>query len=155
MIRIRYENIGTVAAENAKVEVLLDDYMTLISASLPYNLAGDSLVFALGNINPDDAGYIDIVVNINCQDTEIGQTHCITALGYPNEPCFVPSNYAGSDVVVKGVCDNDEKVVLHLPIQGKATCRLLRIYSCRRRYNACTSDLSTRSKRIFGSGFGC
>jgi len=118
-VRIRYENIGTLNAENAKVEVLLDDYMTLISATLPYTLAGDTLVFTLGNINPDDAGYIDIVVNINCQDTEIGQTHCITALGYPNEPCFVPSNYAGSDVVVKGVCDNDEKVVFTLTNTGQ------------------------------------
>lgn len=113
-VRIRYENIGTISAENASVSVLLDDYMTLITASLPYTLEGDTLVFKLGNISPDDPGFIDIVVNIDCQNTEIGQTHCIMALGYPNEPCLIPSVYAGSEVVVNGICDNDDKVVFTL-----------------------------------------
>ena len=118
-VRIRYENIGTITAENASVAVLLDEYMTLISSSLPYMLVGDTLVFALGNISPDGAGFIDIIVNIDCEDTDLGQTHCITALGYPNEPCSVPSNYAGSDVEVNGVCDNDEKVVFTMTNVGQ------------------------------------
>ncbi len=118
-VRIKYENIGTVTAEDASVGVILDEYMTLVSASLPYTINGDTLVFALSDLEADATGYIDIVVNIDCQSTEIGQTHCITALGYPNEPCEIPTNYAGSDVIINGVCDNDEKVVFTLTNVGQ------------------------------------
>lgn len=118
-VRIRYENIGTITAEDPGVAVILDEYMTIVSTSVPYTIIGDTLFFALGNVEPDASGHIDIVVNIDCQDTEIGQTHCITALGYPNEPCSIPTNYEGSDVTVNGVCDNDEKVVFTLTNKGQ------------------------------------
>jgi Secretion system C-terminal sorting domain len=118
-VRIKYENIGTVTAEDPTVAVILDEYMTLVSTSVPHTLDGDTLVFALGTVEPDASGYIDIVVNIDCQGTDIGQTHCITALGYPNEPCDIPTNYAGSDVIINGVCDNDEKVVFTLTNVGQ------------------------------------
>lgn len=110
-IQVRYENIGTELAQNAKVAVILDDQMSLISASKPYFIQNDTLVFLIGDIQPDDFGFISLVVHIDCQSTFLGQTQCITSLGYPNQPCTIHPDYAGSNVIVTGECQNNQKIV--------------------------------------------
>jgi hypothetical protein len=110
-INIRYENVGTETAENSKVKILLDDDLDVVSSSLAYTLSGDTLVYNLGSLEVDQSGWIKLVVNVDCNTTELGETHCITAFGSPNWPCYIPSNYSGSEIELLATCDEINKKV--------------------------------------------
>ncbi len=86
---IQYCNEGTVAAENAAVEVELDPYLTLQSAELPYTVLGNNLYrFELGDVPYDTCGSFRFTTYLDCDSTVLGQTHCVEAHILPDTLCF-------------------------------------------------------------------
>lgn len=106
---VEYCNIGTEAAEGAYIEVVLDDYMTLVSASIPYENQMDTLLlFPIGDVEIGECGQFTITAYIDCDSTILGQTHCTSATIYPNDYCLpVNSEWDMSSITLDGTCEND------------------------------------------------
>ncbi|MCB9296872.1 MAG: T9SS type A sorting domain-containing protein [Lewinellaceae bacterium] len=86
---VQYCNEGTLAAENAAVEVELDPYLSLQSAELPYaSLGTNRYRFELGNVPFDTCGRFHFTAYLNCDSTVLGQTHCVEAHILPDTLCF-------------------------------------------------------------------
>ena len=102
---IDYENIGTLAADTATLEVQLDPLFMVDSASVAFTDLGNGLLlFDLGTLPESGSGSIQIFTTLSC-DAELGQTLCHEARIYPNDPC-PPANPAwnGASVAVSGSC---------------------------------------------------
>lgn len=115
-----YENQGTIVAENAYIEVDLDDDFDFISTDfMDFNLTDQKLRFNLGNLGVNERGHIKIVLNLDCVTTILGQTHCVTATAFPNEPCIVPPTWSGSQLSVSAECDEaNDKVIFTIINNG-------------------------------------
>lgn len=109
---LKYCNEGTVQAQDAFVEVVLDDDLIFVSSSHnDYTVSGQTIVFELGNVEEGDCGSISFVTNVNCNTTVLGQTHCVEAKIYPNEPCTSPDPaWTGASLQLEAECLNDEVV---------------------------------------------
>ncbi len=85
---VRYCNSGTILAENAYIEVQLDPYFTYQSSTIEGIHLGENLYsFDLGNVDIGECGNFRIDVYVDCDSTEIGQTHCVEAHIYPDSIC--------------------------------------------------------------------
>ncbi len=106
---VRYCNSGTAVAENAYVEVQLDPFFTYQSSTIAGTDLGDNLYsFDLGNINIGDCGNFRIDVYVDCDSTELGQTHCVEAHIFPDSICSpaLPL-WDGSSIEVDAQCLGD------------------------------------------------
>jgi hypothetical protein len=118
---VSYQNTGTIVANDASIDIVLDNDLIFVSSSRPYMIDGDTIHYELGDVNPGASGIFTFVANVNCNTTQIGQTHCVTAKAYPNNPCVVMSGYAGSKIEAKAICDEiTGKVKLTLTNVGTA-----------------------------------
>lgn len=105
---VSYCNQGTVPAENAYVEVDLDENLDFISSSIPFSHQdGHFFTFQVGDIQPGDCGSFTINVVVNCDSTEIGQTHCSEARIFPNEICLESPDWSGASIELGASCDGD------------------------------------------------
>lgn len=104
-----YRNTGTVAAEGTEVRVVLDPFLSVQSASLSYEVAGDTLVFSLGTLEVNEYGYFTITVLVDCDNTVLGQTHCTSAAIRAANECPLPDNDTPS-VTLTGECDGDNVI---------------------------------------------
>ncbi|MBK9733534.1 MAG: T9SS type A sorting domain-containing protein [Saprospiraceae bacterium] len=103
---ILYQNKGTITAQNVSLELDFDDDLTFISSDYSnYNIIGDKIIFNLGDVSIYESGVIKVVFNLDCLTTEIGETHCVTASVFPNDPCIIPSNWSGAELAVSAICD--------------------------------------------------
>ncbi|MFK7775509.1 MAG: T9SS type A sorting domain-containing protein [Saprospiraceae bacterium] len=100
-------NIGTTVAENAYLEVVLDSAITPISSTLPWSIQnGDTLIFDLGNILPNECGNFSMKLMLDC-DAPLGTTYCVETHIYPDTLCIPPSSsWNGALVEVSGVCQD-------------------------------------------------
>jgi hypothetical protein len=106
-----YRNLGTEQAENATIEVLLDRDMSFVSADFnDFSVSGDLITFFLGNLAPGDGGTIHITCNLSC-NTISGQTHCLTATAFPNDPCEPVPGWTGARLALNASCDPLENKV--------------------------------------------
>lgn len=80
---------------NSYIEVALDPFLTITSASLPYTSLGNGVYeFQTGDIVPGQCVNINIMTYLSC-DASIGQTLCMEANLFPVEPCIfdtIPSD---------------------------------------------------------------
>ncbi len=106
---VRYCNSGTATAENAYVEVQLDPYFTFVSATIDEIDLGDNLYsFDLGNIDIGECSNFRIEVYVDCDSTELGQTHCVEAHIFPDSLCTpVLPLWDGSSIQVDAQCLGD------------------------------------------------
>jgi hypothetical protein len=106
---VNYCNLGTDVATDAYVEVVLDDYMTITSASIPYENPTDStLLFPVGDLGIGECGQFTIGALIDCESTILGQTHCTTAHIYPDDYCLpLNDDWDMSSIIIEGFCDTD------------------------------------------------
>jgi len=87
LIYVTYCNEGTVPAEDAYVEVTLDDLLEYVSADMtPSGIQGQVLTFDLGTLDPWECGTIIITVLPDC-DADLGTEQCISSVIYPQETC--------------------------------------------------------------------
>jgi hypothetical protein len=106
---INYCNYGAETAEEAYVEVTLDDFINYTSSTLPFStIDGNTYTFELGDIAPGECSFFNIFIEVSC-DALLGQAHCSEALIYPNAPCDGP--YTGAVIEVEGICNEAEEEV--------------------------------------------
>ena len=106
--KVQYCNKGTVDAENARVEVKLDEFLIVNSASLPFSVTGDLYAFDIGQVKAGDCGEIILNTTLDCTEPELGQTHTLSAKITPDSICTPASvDWDGSNVKVDAVCEND------------------------------------------------
>lgn len=104
---IHYENIGTLAADSVKVIIKLDPFMSLKGASIPIsNFQAPYAEFLIGKLDIFKHGNFSITVNIDCDSTSIGQTHCVSAEILPHKDCIIPANWSGASIKLDAKCEN-------------------------------------------------
>ncbi|PHI19922.1 hypothetical protein CEQ90_10245 [Lewinellaceae bacterium SD302] len=109
LIRVHYGNYGTVAAENAYVDVAIDSDFTILSSSIAHTDLGNGLYrFDLGTVNISVDGNITITGHIDC-DFPVGAAICASATIYPRPlDCTPPDpSFQGANLQVTPSCDND------------------------------------------------
>lgn len=103
---LKYENTGTINAEDKYIEVALDDDLTFVSTTYPDFIVDDQKIrFNLPDLSLFDKGLISFTANLNCENTVLGQTHCVTATSLPHSPCIVNPLWGGADIELSGRCD--------------------------------------------------
>lgn len=106
---IQYCNEGAATAEDAFIEVTLDELFELESASLPVaGQDGQTFTFNLGEVPVNACGQLSVSFNISC-DAMLGQSLCAQAKIYPNTPCL-PSDplWNGASLAVQSNCVEEE-----------------------------------------------
>jgi len=106
---VEYCNQGTTNATDVFITVELDEQFTFVQSLHPdFTQDGSTLTFNIGDVAYGDCGSFSFWINVNCAGTTIGQTHCVTATIFPNDPCDLPDpEWSGASLVVEGDCDGD------------------------------------------------
>jgi len=107
---VYYCNNGTIAAEDAYVQVVLDPALNFIESSIAGTLVeANTYRFDIGTVDLNDCGSFKIKVKVDCDEAELGQTHCVTASIFPDMVCTSPSaNWSGASLALEGECLEDE-----------------------------------------------
>jgi uncharacterized repeat protein (TIGR01451 family) len=117
---LQYCNRGTAAANNAYVEVDFDKWLTIKASSILRTLiSGNKYRFNVGEIKELDCANFTVTVNVNCDSTVLGQTHCSTAHIYPDSACIVDNGWDKSSIAIQAKCNNG-KVNLSIKNVGTA-----------------------------------
>lgn len=106
---INYSNHGTQQADNAYIEVALDQRITLVNSSLDYTaLENGNIRYELGTIAVGDNGLISMETTIDCE-VEEEETICNEVKIFPNEFCGdLDDNWSGASLRVEGQCVGEE-----------------------------------------------
>ncbi len=109
---LSYCNAGPDTAREVFVEIELDQWLQLDSASAVYTDLGAHLYrFELPDQAPFDCGEIKLHTYLDCDSTVLGQAHCVTAHIYPDSICSpVDSLWDGSGLEIDAVCAGDSVV---------------------------------------------
>jgi hypothetical protein len=106
-VAVHYCNDGTATAEDAYIDVVLDPFLQLLSASVPYlELAGNTIRVELGDLAPGQCGQFSLSVLVDC-NAELGQTHCISAEAHPDTLCEVDALWSEATLKAESWCQND------------------------------------------------
>lgn len=85
---IRYQNMGTVAAENAYVDLYMDpQLMFLASTPVSADQIGQAYRFALGTLDVGERGQIAVNFKVDC-DAEMGSILCVDVQIHPDTACL-------------------------------------------------------------------
>lgn len=104
---VEYCNDGSAIGNAAFVELILDADLEFVDASVPFTqLAADTIIVELGDLEPLDCGNFTVTVDVSC-DVQDLQAAVFTANIYPNEPCVVDPNWDGSSMRVSGRCEEN------------------------------------------------
>ncbi len=107
---LNYCNWGTVVVEGAYIEVVLDPFLEITNASVPYTLGADNtVIFEVGTLDVGACGVITFDAYLNCDEVEQGQTHCVEATIYPIADCVQP-DIANPLIMVGARCEGDSVV---------------------------------------------
>jgi len=102
---VQYCNKGTASAENAYVQVSFDPYLTVVSSSIPWvSDSNNTYTFPVGNVAIGDCGTFTVKLNLDC-NASLGQTHCSSAIVYPDTLCREVPGWSGADLEVTGRCE--------------------------------------------------
>jgi len=105
---VNYCNEGTLIADSAYVDITLDPFMDFISSSIPAQMIGPDLYrFQLGDLPVGTCDRFNFTINLDCDSTILGQTHCVEAHIYPDSLCFpINSNWSGAFIEVGAACQD-------------------------------------------------
>ncbi|HFA49931.1 MAG TPA: T9SS type A sorting domain-containing protein [Bacteroidetes bacterium] len=104
---VQYCNHGTLAADSAFIRVLLDPFLNIFDASIPYtSLGGNVYLFELGLVGIGQCGQFTFDAEVSC-NAALGQTHCVEAHIYPDSLCLPTNGWAGASIEVSGICVGD------------------------------------------------
>ncbi|MBV6443540.1 MAG: Ycf48-like protein [Saprospiraceae bacterium] len=116
---LNYCNQGAETAIDARVDVMLDPFLALITASLPaIDMGNNTYRFDLGDIPPGGCGQFRLTVHVNCDSTVLGQTHCIAAHGYPDTLCAPVPDWSGATIQAGITCQD---TVLQMTLKNTGT----------------------------------
>ena len=106
---IDYCNTGTSLAEDATIDVTLDEFLTFESSTIsPSQINGQTYTFPLGDLGINECGSFVITVNVECDTVGIGDVLCIDLQLFPDTLCTVPGQeWSGALLQLTYTCDND------------------------------------------------
>jgi len=107
---VSFCNDGTIAAQNAYIEIFLDEEFTFNNATLPVtNQTGNMLTFnLLADVEVGQCGSFEISVAADCNSTDL-TTYSVAAHIYPDDICTPASpDWDMSSIAVNGICEEDE-----------------------------------------------
>ncbi len=105
---VKYCNDGTLDEANAFIEIAFDTFLNITTSSLPYtDIGNNTFSFDVGNVAIGACGDFTVNVLVDCDSTELGQTHCVEAHIYPDSICVVPILWDSSSMQVTGICVDD------------------------------------------------
>lgn len=106
---VSYCNLGTVTAQNAYVDVTLDEKLTFVSSGVPFSSQdGRTYRFQLGNIDAAKCASFKIQTQLACNGIAQGQSVLVKAHIYPDTVCLQPGpEWDGSSLIVSGECQQD------------------------------------------------
>lgn len=108
---VNYCNNGTQAANASYIDITLDPFLTIQSASIPFVALGNNIFrFQLGTINTLQCDQFTFVANLDCNTTSTGQTHCVEAHIYPDTVCL-PTPYTGPILLTSGTCNQSSNSI--------------------------------------------
>lgn len=127
---VSYCNIGTANASMAYVDVQLDSFLSLDSASAPLigQIGYQLYRFDIGNVPLNSCGAFQVHTTLAC-GTLIGQTHCVEAHIYPDTVCIPGSslNWDESDIKITVECNLDS-IRFHIENIGSGSMNMQRAY---------------------------
>ena len=119
-IYLEYCNQGTEPADSAWVDILLDPYLSFVSSAQPHEILGVNFIrFLLGDVSSGDCGQFQLTIYVDCDSTILGQTHCITAHGFPDTLCTTVPNWSGANIEATVSCQ-DSTLQFNLKNTGSA-----------------------------------
>lgn len=111
-VYVSYCNYGSITAEAAYVDIELDPNMILLlspNTPQPSSNNGNTYIYDLGDVAFGECGTfrIDVYLDVECNETILGETHCVTGTIFPNQPCEVNPLWSGASLDVTGSCDGE------------------------------------------------
>jgi uncharacterized repeat protein (TIGR01451 family) len=86
---------------------MLDPYLSLTDSDQPHEILGDNTIrFFIGNVPSGECDQFRLSVHVNCDSTVIGQTHCITAHGFPDTLCTTVPDWSGANIEASVTCQD-------------------------------------------------
>lgn len=109
LISIGYCNNGTVAAEDAYIEVELDPSLDLIRSSIaPSQVTDNTYTFALGDVAFSTCGQFTITAVVSCDSVELGQAVCLSSHIFPDTLCVQSDGiWSGALLHADYTCEED------------------------------------------------
>ncbi len=118
-VYVEFCNQGTETADSAWVDVTLDPFLTLVSTAQPHEVqANGAIRFFIGDVPSGDCGQFQLTVYVNCDSTVLGQTHCITARGFPDTLCTVLPAWSGANIRASATCQDS---ILQFKLENDGT----------------------------------
>lgn len=107
--KVRYVNTGTIPQSDTKIRITLDSFMIFKSASIPVAaFQFPYLDFDIGFLDVFKAGEFDLTVQIDCNKTIVGQTHCIKAVILPEKDCIINPSWSGASLELSARCEQGQ-----------------------------------------------
>ncbi|MEM8586130.1 MAG: T9SS type A sorting domain-containing protein [Bacteroidota bacterium] len=106
-IVVHYNNLSANPVDEVTIELELDEFLAIQSASIPYSALGDNRYeFEIGTLAEASSGAFTLNAILSCE-AELGSTQCIGATIEPFT-CIDDEDFA--ELIVEGSCDeaNDE-----------------------------------------------
>ncbi|KAA3629119.1 MAG: T9SS C-terminal target domain-containing protein, partial [Bacteroidetes bacterium] len=106
---VQYCNNGTAPAEDAYIEVIFDELLTVDSATVDFEVGDDNVyLFNVGNVGVNDCGTFIIYTYLSC-DAILGETICSEAHIFPDSLCQeISPEWSGATVEITGECTGEE-----------------------------------------------
>ncbi len=105
---IEYCNDGSGVAQDAFIEIALDEELTFVDADVPFTqVSDDTIIVQLGDMLPLDCGSFMVTADVAC-DVQNLQAAVFTATIYPNEPCELDPNWDMSSLELTGRCEDNK-----------------------------------------------
>lgn len=111
--QVSWFNYGTAPADDARIAVVLDDDLVFIGSPSGGNMVGDTLWLEVGDVPALTGGSTSFSALPDCDNTVLGQTHCVMAHIFPDSICQAFSaEWDGSQLAVQGRCEGDSVVLI-------------------------------------------
>ena len=106
---INYVNQGTQVAQDAYVIVKFDPFLEIVESNVEgIDLGNNEYRYELGDVSPLESESIRVIAKTNCENTALGQTHCVEAFIFPNTDCNPVSDlWSMANLELTGTCTED------------------------------------------------
>ena len=107
--RVEYCNQGTAAAADVNIVLNLPTELSIISSPIPFtNLGNGDFQFDIGAVPFNECSGFALSLKLDCESTELGQTHCVEANIFPQDLCNTDSElWSGASLNIKSSCEGD------------------------------------------------